>query len=197
MREHLVESYRQSYRRNGVELTQQQLERIVVADCELVDAAERAGELRGGGTPDPTPGPIRPNLIAQAEADNHKRLTLSEADRLATAIPVRPAVMHRNPMLVSERWGAACARIARIIEGVARASTFTAAVDGAELPTLARRYAEVWSYFLTRAKPPPVRGVDHNPFRGLSDRDASRKVMRLVEDICDASTGVLGSWYVK
>jgi len=50
---------------------------------------------------------------------------------------------------------------------------------------------------MVRDRPAPTTGIDHNPFRGLSDKDAARMFMRRVYDICDRSTGVLGHWWVK
>jgi hypothetical protein len=124
-------------------------------------------------------------------------LTRDEKARLSKAQPYRPGALYATPQRISERWGYAVARINRILEGAARANNIKAAANGAEYPELATRFAELWSYYLTRTKSPPSKGSDHNPFRRLSDRDASRKFIRMTEDICDASTGKLGAWYVK
>lgn len=124
-------------------------------------------------------------------------LTRSDKTRLANARPYQPKALYANPLLIGDRWAHAVKRVERIMEGCASANNLKAAANGAEYGRLATRFAETWSYYLTRSKPPPSRGVDHNPFRNLSDRDASRKFIRVVEDICDASTGVLGSWYTK
>ena len=113
------------------------------------------------------------------------------------ARPYRPMALWENPRKVGPRWPFACMRIRRILEGVARSSSITDAVGGAEYKKLAREYGETYAYYLTRDRPAPARRVDHNPFRGLSDHDAFRMFVRKVEDICDRSTGKLGSWYTK
>lgn len=108
----------------------------------------------------------------------------------------RPAVLHSNPHTFSQRWPFAVARIYRIGEG-AKASTFGRATDTAECPKLAKEYLEIYAYFMTRTRPAPLFGVDFNPFRHLSARDAARMFERRVEDICDKSVAKLGAWYTK
>jgi hypothetical protein len=197
MRARLARSYLESYRRAGIQHTEQEIHALAVADCELVDAARRNGELSSGPqTPDfarfgnrPTEQPIA-EPIRQALEETNTRLA-------PDATPERIAVLHQNPTKVVEKWAYATARINRIIEGAGGAATIGGAIANAEYPKLAREYAELWAFFMTRHKPPPRDRVDHNPFRLLSDRDASRMFMRKVYDICDRSTGVLGSWWVK
>jgi len=109
----------------------------------------------------------------------------------------RPRALHDNPRAISSRWPSAVARIYRILQGVAQSSDFERAVNGAEYPDLAKQYAETWIFYMTRTKPGPPNKVDHNPFRNLTDTDAMRKFIRLVEDICDRSTGKLGAWCTK
>lgn len=196
-RERLVASYLGSYRRMYGEVDERAVERQVLADIELVEGARRAGDLRDAPRRDPAdrPASVRPDLLAAAQAETNTKLSKPRDPR--DAVPYRPGVTHGNPMLVSARWGAAVARIGRILQGAGRAATFSGAVANAEIPELARRYAELWSFYTTRSAPPRSRGRDHNPFRELSDQDAARMFMRKCEDICDASTGVLGWWYVR
>ncbi len=199
LRERLVQLYTTTYQRAFGRADQQEIEAKVIADLELVDAARRNGELCGPGriaAPGDRPASARPDLLAAVQAETGTTLTKPTERR--AGIPYRPRVLHENPMVTSARWGAAVARIARITEGAGGASTFERATANAEIPALARRYAETFAFFLTRSKPPPPGGkVDHNKFRNLSDKDAARLFMREVEDICDKSTGVLGAWYVK
>jgi hypothetical protein len=189
VRARMVASYRASYQRAGSNATEREIEQLVVADCELVDRARAAGHLTSGGKRDRAPGPVRPDLLAKAQHDTGTRIT----DKVT---PVRIRALHSDPMQVSERWGSAVHRIGQVLERTARASSLGAAVAGAELPVLAKRYADTWSYFITADRPAPA-GVDHNPFRSLAPKDRARAFMRAVEDICDASTGALGPWWVR
>lgn len=137
---------------------------------------------------------------AQETVDKFKmRVSGSEEERLADRTAYRPVVLHANPTLISHRWPYAVMRIKRILEGVARSSSLEAAIGQAEYKTLAKEYVELYAFYLTRTRPPPRKGSDHNPFRNLSDLDASRMFVRKVEDLCDRSTrhAGLGSWYTK
>lgn len=183
----MTASYRASYDRAGIVASDREVEALVLADLHLVDAARAAGDLNR------PPGPDAP--IARADRASADIIAAAEREtgtELRTGgETVRFAVTHGNPMEMSSRWGAAVARIQLILEHAGRGATIGAAVDHA---TRAKEFAETWSHFMTRAGAAPS-GRDHNPFRGMSDRDASRAFMRAVEDICDRSTGEFGSWH--
>jgi hypothetical protein len=98
------------------------------------------------------------------------------------------------------KWSHAKARINRITEGTVPVTRRTAkglellrneSTATAQIPALARRYYELWADYLHRD-----RLVGHNPFLGMSDADALRKLEAEVYAICDASTGKLGQWWV-
>ena len=100
----------------------------------------------------------------------------------------------------SDRWRLAKGRLARIISGAGMPSRrvdgsfdFAAMTATCEIPALAYRYLCAWFNFDLRYLPQTAR---HNPFYGMSSRDASLKLAREVEDICDASSGRLGPWQV-
>lgn len=97
----------------------------------------------------------------------------------------------------------ACARIGRILEGAkpsrgafTSGASLESACKTAGHPKCARMFMETYSYFMTRHRAWSLTKTDHNPFRGLSDRDAWAKWYTLIEKICDASTGKLGTWRV-
>ena len=113
------------------------------------------------------------------------------------ATPYRPVALHADPRIVGPRWPYAVMRIKRILEGVAKSSSIEAAVNGAEYKSLAKEYVETYAFYLMRTRPAPVDRIDHNPFRHMSDFDAFKAFVRRVEDICDRSTGKLGSWYTR
>lgn len=108
-------------------------------------------------------------------------------------------ILEKAPHKVSTRWPYACARIQRICEGAQprKGHTFETACKTATVPKLAHSFMELYAYYVTRSRPAPTVGGDHNPFRHLPDNEAEAKFQRLVEDICDKSSAKLGSWYVK
>lgn len=197
LRDRLVQSYTRSYERAHIPATAAEIEAQVIADCQLVDRARAAGDLDNRSTAPKDPSPPRPreNALAAAAAQNGVRVNHGRAARAQIE---RVGVLHRNPQKSGERWGAAVARIARILEGVNRNTTsLVVAVESAELAELATEYLELWSNFKLRLAPPPTKGKDRNPFRGLSDRDAARAFMAKTFDICDRSTGKLNHWFTK
>lgn len=190
VRERLVEMAMRSYQRAYGVADRALLERKVIAQLEMVDAATR------GATPRPRPAPPAPrDLASKAAAENGMRLAAGGPVARARGVAFRPKFLYQNPMLLSERWGAACARVQRILAG-SQASTLAAAVKTSESPRLAKKILDVFAQYSLRERPAPT-GVDHNPFRHLSDVDAARMFMRRIEDICDESTRELGKWYVR
>jgi hypothetical protein len=193
VRERMIRSYTAGYRRAGIAMTPREIEQQVVSDCEIVDAARARGEIANGPRPGAAaePAKSRTDHVAKAAAETGTRVN-------PDGQIVRFRVLHEDPTKVSERWGYAAGRIQRILEGVRKdTSSLVVAVEDAELGKLATEFADLWAHFKTFMGPPPKTGQDPNPFRGLSPRDAARKFQRLVEDICDRSTGIpgLGPWY--
>jgi hypothetical protein len=139
----------------------------------------------------------RPDVRSQARQVIGGALNSVDEARQANARPYRPVALHADPRIIGPRWPFAVMRIKRILEGLARSSSITDAVNGAEYKQLAREYVETYTYYLTRTRPAPAKGTDHNPFRHMSDFDAFKKFVRCVEDICDRSSSKLGGWYVK
>lgn len=187
MRDWMTRHRLRSFQRAGVEVSSTDIERQVVADCELADAARRAGDIDGPARPS-EPGPAKPRADVLGKAQEETGARLVEGGQYE-----RFKLLHGNPVAVSPKWANACARIKRILETVnTNTSDLAAAVEGAELRTLAKEAAEVMSWGHMRHSLSP-----RNPFRGLSGRDFTRKYERLIYDICDRSTGKLGFWYVK
>ena len=189
LRARLVESYQRSYRASGVDPNPAALERMVVHDLELVDAEARA--VRSGNGPQKDTGAAgkRRNVIAEAEQSTGAKLGVKGK-------AVRTRALHGTREDLGERWGYAMGRMRRILEGGGMSSNIAHAADTSEMPALAKEYLELFGHYMSRTQPAPLRGVDHNPFRGLSDRDASRLFIRRTEDICDKSTVRMGPWWV-
>ena len=194
LREATERDFKAAFRNSGHVVSDEEVKRIALSSLELVEAAERAGHVTTGSRPKAERNPNAPPRDRTALQDAFADRGVHEAsgDR------VKYRAIHGRPQMTGERWGYACGRINRILSGIGAATTFGAAVKNAEVPRLAKKFADLWGWFLTRDMPPPPIGkVDPNPFRHLAPSDAGRKFVRLVEDICDESTGVLGSWYTK
>jgi hypothetical protein len=178
----MVAGYRQNYRRHGIDLDAADLERLAVHDLELIEAAKRT--------------PTRRDMKPRAPRVTLESKVAETGSRLIKPPPSwQPALLHANPMTIDERWSRAVARIKRIqTEGCqlgANGVTFIGA-----LGVLAKDYATIYACFLFRNQSPTKRGFVRNQFDGMPDADVARLYRRLVEDVCDRSTGVLGSWYV-
>lgn len=185
----LEQSYADSYQRAGIDVSREQVARQVLSDLELVDAVDRAGELRHNAGPVELDARDKPQEIVDAERETKTRL-LDDGDRGEV---VRTKLLDASALFSGERWALAGGRIARIIEGVSpNISNVRQACESAAVPHLARDYLETWWFFMNRFRPSPF-----NPFCGMSEVDACRLLVRKVEDICDRSTGKLGPWYVK
>lgn len=169
-------------------------ERLAIKDLELVDAARRAGDIKETQSPKaPDPHRDRPDPLKKAQAETNTRLNVTDGESQYD----RYSVLHSSPLSMGTRWAFAVGRLRRIIEGASQAGDVRVAADTAGIPRLARKWAALWWSFMQRGSPPPKNGrIDHNEFRGMSDRDACRLLMRRAEDICDESTGVMGPWFV-
>lgn len=179
----LVASYMDSYKRAGIAVSHEDVRKQVIADCELVDAAEREPSK----STKRKPSQPRENRLDKAERETGVRAVDTQQ------IDVwRPKFFHQNPLQMGERWGYACGRIARIKTDGMQGRAYVG-----KLGPLAYAYDTLYACFLTRNLPASARGFQRNQFDGLSDRDAARMFISETERICDQSTGVLGSWYVK
>lgn len=193
LRERLTSLYVAQFRRTyGVEMARDLVAKKVIADLSYVDSVRRAGDLHESTSKAPAHvPPVDKRILATPTDDRPAPQPSGEQP-----IDYRPDVLFRNPMAIGERFALAMGRIARICEGVGVAKTFGVASTTAEMPALARRFADHYAWFMMRERPAPTRGVDRNPYRGMTDRDAARAFMRAVEDIADASSGKLGPWRV-
>lgn len=186
LRDRIASFYEASFRRaTGAEVNRAAIERKVIADLELVDAARRSGSLVEHSG--------RSAAVAPERTERAKAATPKPGSK---STRYRPGMLFKNPLDVSYRWACCVARIMRLCEGIGGSSKYEHAADNAEIPTLARRVIHTYCAYMTRATPAPLSGVDDNPFRGMSDGDASRAFMRAMEDIADESSGRLGPWLV-
>jgi hypothetical protein len=172
-------------RRAGGAVDMRVIEAMAHEELRLVDAYRR--EIRKAAV-SRQPKQRRVDPIAEASRKLNVRVAKGAGVRVAPLITRTPA--HE----VSERWAHAVARIHRILEnsGETKVADVDRALQGTAVPKLAREFLEVWWHYQIRH-----RISKHNPFAGLDEKDSARLFMRRVEDICDRSTGVLGSWWVR
>lgn len=177
------------------------IERLVVHDLNLV-----AGYKRDEA---PLPAPTEPTAEErQAKRDRAQAQLAEDSQGKAVILPPSSKPRDMGPMLdlppsvaFSERWLLARGRLNRIMEGAGppqRHPDGTLDVRSmaltANYPRGAARFIEDWLSF-------DFRGVwqtrNHNPFYGMSHRDASLKFVARAMDICDSSTGTsMGQWFV-
>jgi hypothetical protein len=101
----------------------------------------------------------------------------------------------------SEKWALARGRLARICEGAALTPTrhpdgslnFRGMTSTCNYPAGAYDLLSHWFSFDLRYA---WQTRKHNPFYGMSKRDASLKFVRLAMDVCDRSSSTsMGSWF--
>lgn len=188
LRDATVRDYTRAARRIGLEPDVEAIARLAQADLTLVDAYER--EVKRSPAPAAPRQRARPRQSALEKAQQEQGVKVVQDH----ATRDRPHVLYAKAHMVSQRWSHATARIARILQGVTASSDISQSLQDAVAPKLAKEFAELYIHFQLRG-----RQSKHNPFRGLSARDAARMFVRKVEDICDRSTGIpgLGPWWVK
>jgi hypothetical protein len=203
-----VRDYAEQRRRRGLPVDMAEIRKQAFLDLSLVDRAASNGELVGPGKqrhrglrraiPGDESEPVKA-AIAGAAAPGGETMRTFDRTQNRTVEHRRGEIytsklLDANPLLTDETWSRAIARLKRIMsEGRAAIANPTLQTNS-KVTQLAKEWVEMQAYFFTRCKNPPLTGVDHNPFRHLNDEDADRLLRRKVEDICDRSTGVFGSW---
>ena len=190
LKEATVRDYQRNAIRAGLPIDMQAIERQAVADCQLVDAFMRDVSPRAPVAPDP----------AKA-AEKAGTLDAMAAEQGATIIHDPEALVRKKFRSLSavpkpdSRWSNALARMSRILLGITAHASRREACATAAIPQLAYELMRLHAFLITRHIPPTLRG-EPNPFYGLSDADFIAKYKRLVEDVCDKSTGHpgFGSW---
>jgi len=184
LKEATVRDYSRAARRHGQTPDMAALERLAIADLTTVDAFKR--EQRAAPTKERrAPRKRDAGTLEKAQQETGVKVVAPSSARQ------RPEVLYANAVKRFPRWPYAMGRMKRILEGAGQGKTLEDGLANAAMPALAREYFLLWGHFLTRNQ-----RSKHNPFLGLSEKDASRAFMRGVEDICDRSTGVLGPWWV-
>jgi hypothetical protein len=194
----MMEDYTSKAGTFGLPKEPSEIERLVLHDLRLADAFRR------------DEGPVPERVAPSAEDIAKRRLAAQVAVAEQTggngALVMGAAPTEWGPTLdlppsiaMSERWSLAKGRLVRIMDGASEpvrrggAYDFRAMTATCGYPAGAYAFLSLWFSFDLRGA---VQTRRHNPFYGLSHRDASLKFVRLVEDICDQSTGTsMGSWF--
>lgn len=178
-----------------------EIERLVTRDLNLVAGFHRDEHLR--------PSEKSADEVSEEKRKKREIAQTTIAEKTEGAVKILPPSAKPRewgPMLdlppevaLSERWALAKGRLVRVMDG---AGEPTRHADGTYdllamtrtcgFPEGAADFLSVWLSFDFRAV---WQTRKHNPFYGMSHRDASLKFVRLVEDICDRSTCRFGSWF--
>lgn len=191
IRDATIRDHTAAYARAGIAIDPRQIERQAVSDCEVYDRVTAA----------------QPIVVKQTEAQlaEVRALLLAERDeeaaRSAGAVSVQPdrvvssIVKSAHLPPTGTRWPWAMGRAARLMAGATSSKDFAVMCSTCEDPALAFRLARIYADFATRHQPRRLTD-EPNPFFALSRKDCGRVLERLVEDVCDASTGRMGPWFV-
>jgi hypothetical protein len=128
--------------------------------------------------------------------DPNTRVTRQAAQRLGPALDLPPELEN------SPKWAHALGRMRRVIEGASAplrhpdgTPDFRSMTIGCGYPAGAYDWLSDWLSFDMREVWATRK---HNPFFGMSRRDASLKFVARTMDICDRSSSTsMGGWWVK
>jgi hypothetical protein len=186
LRDATVRDYRRNAERMGVSLSAADVERLAVADLQIVEWYQAGIDASPKAPPKPR-SPRAPSLVTEPGAP-----VLQRGERRRD----RPDIQYARAWRRGEKWAHAMGRLSRILEGASKHSNIRVMASTANDPALALEYLRLFAAWLTRN-----RVSRHNPFQGapghiLSERDAARKFESLIYDICDRSSRTMGPWWV-
>jgi hypothetical protein len=195
----MLEDYTAKAGTFGLPRDSQSIERLVLHDLNLYDAFKRDEAPQ-----QKAPAPTQEDFAAsRAKA----KAAVAETTNGKGSLDVGGAPTEWGPTLdlpasvgLSERWMLAKGRIRRVMEGAGLPTkhgdgsmNFHAMTATCGYPAGAYEFLALWFSFDLRGL---VQTRKHNPFFGLTHREASLKFVRLTEDICDrSSTTSMGSWF--
>lgn len=190
--------------RAGVNLDRRTAEKWIASDLALSDAVARESTPAWAKR-------IDAEAKAQAAADQARRLA-DELGKRGAAVPdadagysVRKSKLIHAASMPDSTWSLAKGRIARILSDRTEHPDIMVATSTCVAPGLAREVVALQAFIMdslegrhTGKWRPQRPGDEPNPFHGLKPDDFGRKFMRMIEDICDRSTGIpgLGPWRV-
>jgi hypothetical protein len=193
VRDTMVEDYQNNARKVGVEASSSDVERLVLHDLTLAEAFERETKSAPRAKPAPRTEPSK-RAQRMAEETGHvlfrrglDAAIVTPGQAAAAAVQKRRArrmaFLGRPPK--NERQQAIIARLGRIL--AIRSKFRPSITTDYTIPDLANRWARLM-VDLERG-----RGL----FEGKHARDCERIYWAECQDICEKSTGKLGSFWVK
>lgn len=200
LKEATVRDYTNAAKRLGLPVDAQEIERQAVADCEVYDGVKRDAKpaIKREQTPEER-AEIRRIRKEQLEREMAPQGMVS-LDKVKVRRR-RIKQMHEKSKRDS-RWSLAKGRVLQICRGVRAPvgkvlgdmdATIRYMTATCEIPDLAYAVFRVRADLVVRDRMPRP-GDEPNPFFGMSEEDAGNLLQRKIEDICDLSTGKLGSW---
>lgn len=186
-----VRDYKRWAERAGQSVDANELEKQAVADLQLADNYDAGRTSVTPKKPDPERQRAQRESLAEQAAESGAEIVGSQ-ERVVTR---RFASLHAKSVPGS-RWSYAMGRLARILERPPIPSRRP--WEDCQIPKLAKEVYRLKAFIeLDPMRRMEKVGDEVNPFYGLSDKDFERKFRRLIENICDRSTGRLGQWYFK
>ncbi len=205
MREGMVAEEMLIAQRAGVSLDRPTAERLIASDLALSDAVARETPPAWSVSPDP-------ERDAAQIAERERRLAAELMQHGAAPVPdeaegysVRRSRLIHAASLPDSTWSLAKGRIARILSDRTEHPDIRVACSTCVAPGLALEIVALQAFVMASLEGrhtgkwrPERPGDQPNPFHGLKPDDFGRKFMRLIEDICDRSTGIpgLGPWRI-
>lgn len=191
LKEITIRDYMRDAARAGRSMSIGQAERLALRDCQIYDAVTR--EQRAPQAPAaPDPAKVAEKAAALDVEAAKVGAEVDHGQIKTRRAPV--ATLHKRHRKDS-RAAFVKGRINRIISGATPSRDFKVACSTAECPDLAYEVMTMYANIVTRNM--PRRAIDEpNPFAGMTERDASRMSMAILENICDRSSGRLGPWWV-
>lgn len=202
LREVTVRDYRRNAERAGVPVDLAAIEALALADCNTYAAVMRDRHPAAPAAPDPAKEAERAGALDAAvgavgaevvrEPMKAKRLSLladvpNPNDKWAWALGRLAVILRGADPLAFVRPGASTVEIMRAI---------TSTCECPDLAFEVERLKAHWGLYLATGCKGTLKILgEPNVFAGLPLGTALAKYRRLTEDICDKSTGRLGSWW--
>lgn len=191
LRDGMIEDYTENARRLGGDVSSVDIERIVMSDLSIFEHAKQRAATS------------KPREFVVDDREDTAKINARNQGMELYRRPVtgdepkaKRSLLDAPAFRVSQKFPAMMERIRRICQPTGDKPTqrgLGAAIAVLAHPKLAREFVHLFLCYQQPAMP-----HKSNPFRDVaSPRDRALMFLRMTEDICDRSTGVLGPWWVR